>query len=121
MRHTIRGIIIKDRKVLLVTGHGAGYYWTPGGGIEDGEMIEETLHREIMEELGVTISVFEPYYSYEYEDQKVENFLIEVDGDIQISNEITDIFWYSSNSGLKTSSGFICMVLPRLLLDGLID
>ena len=31
MRRTIRGIIIRDRKVLLVTGHKADFYWTPGG------------------------------------------------------------------------------------------
>ncbi len=74
MRHTIRGIIIRDRKVLLVTGHKADFYWTPGGGVEAGETIEETLRREILEELGVTITSLTPYNSYEDDDQEVDNF-----------------------------------------------
>ncbi len=67
MRHTIRGLIIKDRKILLVTGHGADFYWTPGGGVEIGEIPEETLHREIKEELGVEIRTLAPHSKYEYE------------------------------------------------------
>jgi 8-oxo-dGTP pyrophosphatase MutT (NUDIX family) len=121
MRHTIRGIIIKDRKVLLVIGHEADFYWTPGGGVEAGETIEETLCREIKEELGVTVRTLELYYSYDYEDQKVDNFLIEIEGDIKTGSEITGTSWYSSGSTIKLSRGFRDMVLPRLLQDGLID
>ena len=66
MRHTVRAIIIKNRSVLLVTGHDADFYWTPGGGVEDGETIVDALHREIKEELGTNISSYKPYYSYEY-------------------------------------------------------
>ena len=68
MRHTVRGILLNKQRVLLVTGHGADFYWTPGGGVELGESIVDTLHREIKEELGVTIKDYTPYYSYEYED-----------------------------------------------------
>ncbi len=121
MRHTIRGIIIKDRKVLLVTGHDADFYWTPGGGVEAGETIEETLRREIFEELSVTITALEPYYSYEDHDQEVDNFLIQIEGDIKTGTEITGISWYSTGSTIKLSNGFRTMVLPRLLHDNLID
>lgn len=121
MRHTIRGIIIRDRKVLLVTGRDADFYWTPGGGVEAGETIEKTLRREIIEELGVTITSLKPYYSYDYEDQRVENFLIQIEGDIKTGSEITGTSWYSSGSTIELSNGFRTMVLPRLLDDGLID
>lgn len=121
MRHTIRGIIIKDRKVLLVTGHDADFYWTPGGGVEADETIEETLRREIFEELGVTITSLTPYNSYEDHDQEVDNFLIEIEGDIKTGTEITGTSWYSTGSTIKLSNGFRTMVLARLLQDDLID
>ena len=121
MRHTIRGIIIRDRKVLLVTGHNADFYWTPGGGVEEGETIEETLRREILEELGVTITSLKAYNSYEDNDQEVDNFLIEIEGDIKTGTEITGTSWYSTDSTIKLSNGFKTMVLPGLLHDDLID
>ena len=121
MRHTIRGIIIRDRKVLLVTGHNADFYWTPGGGVEVGETIEETLRREILEELGVTILTLKPYNSYVDDDQEVDNFLIEIEGDIKTGTEITGTSWYSTGSTIKLSNGFRTMVLPRLIRDNLIN
>lgn len=121
MRHTIRGLIIKDRKVLLVTGNGADFYWTPGGGVEGGESSEQTLRREIIEELGVTIKAFKQYSAYDYEDQRVENFLIETEGDIKPDNEITGVVWYSSDSDATPSNGFKNTILPQLLQEDLID
>ena len=121
MRHTIRGLIIQNKKVLLVTGHGADFYWTPGGGIETDETAEQTLRREIGEELGVTIKTLTPYSSYDYEDQKVENYLIEIEGAIVPGSEITGTVWYSSALSLNTSNGLKDMVLPHLLTDGLIE
>lgn len=81
------------------------------------------MRREAGEELGVEIKGINPYVTYDYEDQRVENFLIEISSDIEIApgNEITDIMWYSSKSTANTASGFKHMVLPRLLEDDLID
>jgi len=121
MRHTARGIILKNKQVLLVTGHGADFYWTPGGGVESGETIVETLHREIKEELGVLVKKYELYCSYEYADQKVDNFIIEIEGDIKVGEEITRFAWYDSTSdNIKPSDGFLAMLQPRLMSDNLL-
>jgi len=121
MRHTVRGLILKNKKILLVTGHGADFYWTPGGGVESGETIVETLHREIREELGVVVTNFKPYHSYEYSDQKVDNFIIEIEGDIEVGEEITGFAWYDSSSNLiKPSNGFSDALMPQLINDGLL-
>lgn len=120
MRHTVRGIILKDHHILLVTGHGADFYWTPGGGVEGTETIVETLHREIREELGVEVDTYTPYYSYVYEDQEVDNFLITTTGEINVGEEITGYTWYSSKSKTLPSNGFVRTLLPQLMADGLI-
>ena len=122
MRHTVRGIILKNKQILLVTGHGADFYWTPGGGVESNETIIETLHREIKEELGVLVKNYEPYYSYDYADQKVENFIIEIDGEIKVGEEVTDFAWYSSTSeDIKPSDGSLNTLRPQLIKDGLLN
>jgi 8-oxo-dGTP pyrophosphatase MutT (NUDIX family) len=117
MRHTVRGLLIKDKKILLVTGHNADFYWTPGGGSEPGETSKETLRREIREELGVVVTAMKAHSRYYYADQDVENYLIEIAGEIQPGNEITNTVWYSTGSDVKLSEGFMDSVLPKLLTD----
>jgi len=55
MRKTARALIINNKKILLVSGHGADFYWTPGGGIENNETPEVALKRELKEELGLEV------------------------------------------------------------------
>ena len=51
-RISVRGIILKDNKILLTYSQMFHDYTTPGGGVESGEVLEETLKREIKEEVG---------------------------------------------------------------------
>ena len=120
MRHTVRGILIKDRQVLMVTGHGADFYWTPGGGVESGESAVDALRREIKEELGVNVKNYIPYYSYVYENQEVDNYIVTIDGDINIGEEITGFVWFSSKSKIQTSRGFANMLMPKLISEKLL-
>ncbi len=41
----IAGIIIQNRKLLLLKGKGYEELWTPGGKLEDGESDEKCLER----------------------------------------------------------------------------
>ena len=52
-RPSVRGIIIKNKKVALVYSHKYDYYKFPGGGIENNEDHVNTLIREISEETGL--------------------------------------------------------------------
>ncbi len=51
-----RAFIIKNGKILLCKRKEADYFFFPGGHIEHGEKAEETLKREMQEEIGKDIS-----------------------------------------------------------------
>ena len=60
-RRAARALLINNGSVLLIKGRDparsrAGTWWlTPGGGIEDGESIEDAVVREILEETGLVV------------------------------------------------------------------
>ena len=51
-RNSVRGIILKGNKLLMVHAQETNEYKFPGGGMIEGELREETLRREVMEEVG---------------------------------------------------------------------
>lgn len=55
VRPSVRGIIIHDGKVAMVHSLKYDYYKFPGGGLEDGESLEEALLREVAEESGLQV------------------------------------------------------------------
>ena len=59
IRVRVCGILIQDGKILLVKHHSlskAGYLWAPpGGGVNFGETVEDSLKREFAEETGLTV------------------------------------------------------------------
>ncbi|MGV9001809.1 MAG: NUDIX domain-containing protein [Candidatus Saccharimonadaceae bacterium] len=119
MRSTARAIIIKNKKLLLLTGHGADFYWTPGGGVEGDETPIEALHREVKEELNEDIITFTEYFTYDYEDQHVSSYIVTVSGGFRVSSEITGYIWYSLGDKQKLSKGLEFVLLPKLIKDGL--
>ena len=62
IRIRVAGVIIKDNKLLLIAHKKKKkiYWLLPGGGVQFGESLEESLKREFLEELQVNIKVKEP-------------------------------------------------------------
>jgi ADP-ribose pyrophosphatase YjhB (NUDIX family) len=59
----VSAAIFRDGKVLLVRRArppGKGLHSLPGGRIEFGETIASALHREVMEETGLTVEIIGP-------------------------------------------------------------
>lgn len=52
-------VLIKENKVALIERHRAGldYFVFPGGGVDDGESMEQAALREAMEELGLEVAI----------------------------------------------------------------
>jgi len=57
LRPAAYALILHDGKLLLLTMRATGKYHLPGGGIEVGERMVETLKREVLEETGIEIEV----------------------------------------------------------------
>ena len=128
----VGGIIIKNKKVLVVrkkTKENFPEFIIPGGKREIGETDVETLQREIQEE--VNLKVVKAEYVDEYEDiaifEKipivVKVYLCEVEGEVNIDNEIKEFCWidkdYNKN-WIKVASILEKFVLPELISRKLI-
>ncbi len=72
-RLSCHAVIVNDRnEVLLLKANYGSYAWgLPGGGIDPGETIHETLYRECHEELGCEIKI--QYLSGVYYHQQVNS------------------------------------------------
>jgi ADP-ribose pyrophosphatase YjhB (NUDIX family) len=59
-RHTARGIVVHNGKILLIERWRPRlhYFSIPGGGIEKGETAEETVIRELQEETTIIATVY---------------------------------------------------------------
>lgn len=80
-----RGIIINDGKVLLSWEQRKDVYMSPGGGVEDGETLEECVVRELSEETGLKVKPVKHILrvnEYCFETLWVNNyFLCEIEGE----------------------------------------
>lgn len=130
MIEKVGAIIIQNKKLLLVSNNQQSFYWTPGGKLEPGETIEQTLKREIQEELNVSIDSYTPYITYisdqeeDGKDRKVYTFMVSYQGEIKLSNEITKSKWVSrsdiENQEILLQSGIKLHLIPQLIRDNLI-
>ena len=80
-----RGIVVRDGKILLSHELNTGVYMSPGGGVEEGETLEECCARELMEETGYEVKPLFQFLrinEYSFETEYVSNYFIcEVTGE----------------------------------------
>ena len=100
------GIVTKDQKVLLIKNKKRGYWEAPGGRVETGELIEDALKREILEESGLTVRVGKNIEIYQYfEEGKQTHWvchghLCEYDSGEIVNGEpdkLEDVKWFPVN------------------------
>lgn len=75
----VAAIIIKDDKILLIhrVKNGQEYYVFPGGGVKEGESLEEALIREVKEELTLDIKLFKQIFNITNQGREEHYFLVE--------------------------------------------
>ena len=96
MLDSVRAIILKDKKILLVTG-GEGKYWSPGGKQEPGETNKQTLEREL-KELSVGLATIELFHTtkisaFKEDDSTRYYYLCKINGELKAGSEITGFKW----------------------------
>jgi len=102
--HVVGAIIENDKQEILCALRGPemtlpNYWEFPGGKIEQGESKEEALKREIQEELGCVIEVFDHVEdtTYEYENVivRLETFMAKISSGTPELTEHAEIKWIS--------------------------
>ncbi|MCS4486649.1 NUDIX domain-containing protein [Staphylococcus americanisciuri] len=121
---------IKDKSIFLVRTYDNNQYYLPGGKIEDKETFDETLIRELKEELSLSIkkseiafwkSIEGPAYPNTEETVLLNCFLFSGKSfDYKINHEITDANFFSIyDKGIMAPA--VINVLKALEEDGYIS
>ena len=123
----VAALIVKDKKLLLVTGYDEKFYWTPGGKIDEEESHETCLRRELYSELNIKIISFKHYLTITLPNQikggmqKDHYYLVQYNGKIKPKKEITKTIWYSKqnfiNKDIPLPEGFANGVVLKLIED----
>lgn len=68
LRYAAKALIMENGRILCLRKQGdiGGYYVLPGGGQEPGELLDEALKRECLEELGARVAVGQLRFVQEY-------------------------------------------------------
>ena len=99
----VKGIIVREQKYLILkrstkSSFDPGLWDLPGGKLEYGEKLEETLIREVKEETGLTIKVLIPFDTWHFFKDEIfvtgVTFLCHfVKGKLRLSCEHSDFAW----------------------------
>jgi len=125
----VGGIILKDKQILVQRKkNNREECIIPGGKRKGNETDFETLQRELMEELSITL--LDAEFIGDYDDIAVfsgkpihvQTYLTTVCGEIKVNNEIKEAIWIDrnyKNKGIKVGSILGDYVIPELIKRGL--
>jgi len=100
-RVAVFAIIVRDGQVLLARRRDIGWWNLPGGGMELGETVDEALHREVYEEIGLNVEIVRlvGVYLKPQKDEVVLTFLCHPGaGEPQTSTEVSAIGYFAPHA-----------------------
>lgn len=118
-RPSVRGIIIKDKKIAMIHSLKYNYFKLPGGGIEKGESHYEALIREVKEETGLTIlpsSIIDYGHVYRIQKGKKEDIFIQ-DNFYYLCNTYDEIGLQNLDEHEEDEEFILEIVSPRYALN----
>ena len=123
-------IHIVNRKLLMLRSHNTDVFYSPGGKREGNETDEQTLIREIQEEIGVkvipdTITYFETFSAHAHGKSvdtmvRIKCYTASFEGNLNPQAEIAELKWFTSADGEMTSETGR-LIVADLKKKGLID
>jgi ADP-ribose pyrophosphatase YjhB (NUDIX family) len=126
MRKRAGALIVQDRKLLLICEGQQDFYWTPGGGLEEGETYLKALRRELSEELGAELGSATFYLRIKDEaaNEIVQYYLVTLTSLPASPHQDLELYWYTkqdfADNTLKISTRIFTRVFPKLLIDDLV-
>lgn len=111
----VKGIIRKDRKILVVKrsdadDHKPGVWETVGGGIDEKTTPQKALEKEIKEEVNLKVKIGEPFNVFFFKKDTGEykigiTFVCDfISGKVKLSHEHSDYKWIRPNEFKKLKS-----------------
>ena len=116
--------VTKDNKILLARGSkfSQPVYSVLAGFVETGESLEETVEREVMEEVGITIKNIKYFgnQSWPFSSSMMIAFTADYEsGEIEIDNkEILDAGWFNADNLPMLPSSYS---IARRLIEGFVE
>lgn len=121
----IGAVILKNKKMLVVKKGGGDIFISPGGMVEGRETPEQTLRRELKEELNVELidktpfGIFTDKATYEEETHLIlYTYLVKTKGEFKPQSEIESFVWIGKKykkEGIKVSSILENFIIPKLI------
>ncbi len=128
MKIKIGAIILKNNKILAVRKQGTDVYIMPGGKPEGSETHEQTIERELKEELGVKSKISDFFGTFIEDDailkeNKIEMhvYFADIFGEIKPQSEIEEVVWIGKDykdKGFKYGSILEKHVISKLIQMG---
>ena len=107
----VRGIILKEDKILLVKHSYLDSWFLPGGGLKQNETFENGLKRELKEELGITFQSAKLYGIYNnFYEGKSDSIIVFLIDDFEMN--------FSKNSEIENFAFFEINQLPDKISPG---
>jgi len=128
-------MIVRDKKLLVVRTPGQDFFKSAGGKLEPGETAQQTVVRELKEELNVDVresnlellgTFYVPALGKGHEGHTLRSDVFVVkrwEGEPKASHEVAEIKWVDSSDLATTNFGNIIKLhaLPLLKEQGLIN
>jgi len=120
----VGAVIIRNKKIFLVKRSlykrsYPGYWCAPGGSIEDGETPQESVSREIKEEINCDFKIKKFLGKFLVREDgftlRSFRFLGDIFGNLKLNKEATDFGWFSYKETQKMKIGFHYKKMLKLL------
>lgn len=128
--HKIAAMVIKDDSFLMVRKKGKDIWTNLGGHPEEGETEEQTLLREIKEEMGCDADIltklgdFEAPAAHDDAIVRLSTYLVELKGDIHFHDPELEEYRYIhknyKDEGIKMPNSITERIIPFIIEKGLL-